>query len=94
MIKDEILKIIKSEVSDSVSKLTHDNLNINVDHIKSTMKRNLTISGLLGIGLLFLFLGVAKIIPNFIGISEGTAFFLIGFGLIVVAFIYRAGATT
>ncbi len=93
MIKDEVMKLVKKEISESMNKVAHEGLNLNVDHIKSSMKRNLTVSGLLGIGLLFLLLGIAKYIPNLTGVSEGAAFILIGVLIILVGLIYRAGAT-
>lgn len=93
MIKDEIMKLVRKEISDSMNKISHEGLNVNLDHIKSSMKRNLTVSGLLGIGLLFLLLGIVKYIPNLVGVSEGAAFIIIGVLIILVGLIYRAGAT-
>lgn len=94
MLKDEVLKLIKKEITDSVNKVTHEGLNLNVEHIKSSMLRNLTVVGLIGLGLLFVLLGFAKYLPQVLDLSEGMAFLLIGTILIIVALIYRAGAKT
>ncbi len=94
MIKDEVVKIIKKEISESMNKIAQEGLNLRADHIKSVMIRNLTVGGLVGLGALFLLLGFAKYLPQILNITEGIAFFLIGAILIVVALVYRAGAST
>lgn len=91
MIKEEIGKFLKKELSGQLGKITEDGLNIKTDHIKTSMKKTLVTLMLMGLGLFFLLFGSAKYLATLVGISEGATFFIIGLTMIVVAIIYRAG---
>jgi hypothetical protein len=94
-ISDQMNKLIEEslkDVSDQVSNVVQENLNAKIDHLKSIVKRSITMAGLIGLGLLFLFLGFVDYIPRILRLSEGAAFVLIGVILIVIALIYRAGS--
>jgi polyferredoxin len=67
-------------------------LNKKLEHFKSSVKRTLTVGGLIGLGLVFLFLGFVEYIPGILNLSRGAAFLLLGAILIFVALIFRAGS--
>jgi hypothetical protein len=107
MIKEEITKHLKGEISEQMNKLieeslkeisdqvntvVQENLNVKIDHFKSIVKRSITMAGLIGLGLLFLFLGFVDYIPRILRLSEGAAFVLLGVVLIIIALIYNAGS--
>lgn len=91
MIKEEIGKYLKKEISDQFGKMAEDGLNIKTDHIKNSMKKTLVTLMLMGLGLFFLLFGLAKYLASLVNIPEGATFFIIGLTMIVVAIIYRAG---
>jgi hypothetical protein len=91
VLKEDIQKLLKKEISEHLTKLTQEAAKIRVDQFKTGMKRTVTVAGLFGLGLLFLLLGLAKYIPNIIKISEGAAFLIIGLVLIIAGLVYRAG---
>jgi hypothetical protein len=91
VIKEEIGKYLKKELSDQFGKMAEDGLNIKTDHIKTSMKKTLVTLMFGGLGLFFILFGFAKYLATLVGISEGATFFIIGLTMIVVAMIYRAG---
>jgi hypothetical protein len=91
MLKEDITNFLKKEISEQLAKVAKEGLDIKLDNAKTVMRRSLIVTGLLGLGLLFVLLGVAKYLPTVVNISEGAAFFVIGLTLIVVGLIYRAG---
>lgn len=63
-----------------------------VEHYKTHIKKELTVLGLFGLGILFLLRAVAEYLEQHAGVSQGTGFLLVGAVLVVIGLIYRAGA--
>ncbi len=98
-IKEALVKSGKEILRKKGEQLLEDKKGINFETVlqklestKSEIKKNLLIYGLFGLGGFFVLLGLAKYLPVILGMSEAKGFIIIGTLLILIGFIYRAGA--
>jgi len=66
----------------------------NLQRLKEGVKKRVLYSLTIAAGLLFVLIGVAKILPQFLQVSEAAGFLIVGGVLVLFGLVYRAGASS